>query len=103
MAMNPIAFLLTQTDSLELTDELRTRVTALSDSLDTELEPLREAMRSARGSRGGMQAMRSRMQEVRGARDAWLEKAMALLEPSQREVAQRLVDRHRPRGPGGGR
>lgn len=107
MAMNPVAFLLEQGDSLTLTDTQRTRLTVVKDSLDASNAPhiaeLRRTREAGGGGTGRMQALRPMMEKVRMNNDAWLAKALTALEPEQREIAERLLDRRRPRGPGGGR
>lgn len=106
MAVNPVASLLEQSDSLTLTETQRTRLTIVRDSLDASNAPhiaeLRRARESGGGGAGRMQALRPVMETVRTNNDAWLEKALTALEPEQREVAKRILDRRRPRGPGGG-
>ena len=101
---SPIAFLLEQGDSIQFNDEQKASLLALDDSLEAANAPSMEKiqeLRASGGGGGGFEAMRPLMTKIRETSDAWLEKAMAVLDEGQREVAQRILDR-RPRGRRGG-
>ncbi len=105
MAMSPVAFLLDQADSLNLTADQTTKAMALKDSLDAANAPHvkeLEDLRASGGGGGGFQQMRPVMEKIRTNNDAYLDKVMALLQPEQQTVAKRILDRMPQRRRGGG-
>lgn len=93
---DPVTYLLERGEALELTADQTTALEAARDSLVTVNRPLMEDMRALRGS-GDRSRMRPLMQTMMTNNEAWLEKALALLQPAQRETARKLLA-ERPRG-----
>jgi hypothetical protein len=103
--MNPLAALLGEADSLDLTADQRSAFEAARDSLTAANEPHLAELRAARrggGGAGGMQAMRPVLERMRANNDRFVEQALANLQPAQRTVAERMLARMAPRRPAGG-
>ena len=101
--MDPVALLLERADSLQLDAGQRTALEAVRDSLAKANEPHLAKLQAARGAGpGAMQELRPVMQQRRENNDRFTARALAHLAPAQRGVAERILERARPRRPGGG-
>lgn len=107
-AGNPVSYLLEKGEELQLTEEQRTAMKVLADSLEVLNEPERETMAAARssGDRSAMRGLRPVMMALRERNDRFVEQAKTLLTEEQKPVADALLEeimpRRRPGGPGAG-
>jgi hypothetical protein len=90
-----VAFLLEKAEDLDLSAEQKTSLDALANETREANAPVREKIESMRGT-GNRDGMREVMTTMRANDEASVEKAMALLDDSQKEAAKALLKERRP-------
>lgn len=103
-AENPVSYLLEKGEELQLTEEQRTAMKVLADSLEVLNEPGRETMAAARssGDRSAMRGLRPVMMALRERNDRFVERVRTLLTEEQKPVADALLEEIMPRRRRGG-